>query len=228
MFPTPLKAALIDMDGVLYDSMPFHARAWHKMMLEETGLDLPLPLFFEYEGMTGRATIELIFKEKLGKTVSEDECRRLYAIKTQYFVKEGKKVPMPGADKVLAELERIGATRVLVTGSGQSSLLDSLDRDYPRVFSPDKLVTARNVTRGKPDPEPYLKGLAKANADASQTIVIENAPLGIMAGKSAGCNVMAVATGPIAIEKLLNAGAEEVFDSMNELARRLKCIPTNT
>ena len=56
-----IKAALIDMDGVLYDSMRNHTIAW-KMMFDNLGLNTDRDEFYLYEGMTGRATIQLIYK----------------------------------------------------------------------------------------------------------------------------------------------------------------------
>ena len=71
-FPKEICAALIDMDGVLYDSMPFHARAWHSMM-EEQGISTSPDEFFLYEGMTGAATINLIFNRELQRDATEKE-----------------------------------------------------------------------------------------------------------------------------------------------------------
>ena len=79
-----LHAALIDMDGVLYDSMPWHARAWHRMMTE-TGVDCTVDEFFLYEGMTGPATIDLLFRRAFGRNAEPDEARELYARKGRYF-----------------------------------------------------------------------------------------------------------------------------------------------
>lgn len=213
-------AALIDMDGVLYDSMKYHTLAWRQMM-EEAGIMCSRDEFYSYEGMTGADTIRLIMKREGMHEPTEDEIRRLYARKTEIFKQIGRKEMMPGATDVLNELERMGVKRVLVTGSGQGSLLDEIDRDYPGAFLPGMKVTARDVTHGKPDPEPYLKGLEKAGVDAGHAFVIENAPLGVKAGKAAGCFTVAVTTGPIPIQELVDAGADMVFPSMTELARAL-------
>ncbi|MDE5976065.1 MAG: HAD family phosphatase, partial [Muribaculaceae bacterium] len=102
-FPNGIKAALIDMDGVLYDSMPFHTKAWHQMMTEQ-GVATSPEEFFLYEGMTGKATIDLIFQREKGHSVSDEEARRLYARKAELFVAYGKKKPMPGADRMLNAL----------------------------------------------------------------------------------------------------------------------------
>lgn len=216
-FPSDIRAALIDMDGVLYDSMPHHARAWHQMMAE-AGVPTDPDEFFLYEGMTGKATINLIFNRELGRPATDEEATRLYARKAELFVASGKKVPMPGADRMLRALMRAALPRVLVTGSAQSSLLNSLDADYPEAFPHDMRVTALDVKHGKPDPEPYLMGARKAGVDPRQAIVIENAPLGVRAGKAAGAFTVAVTTGPIPREEFEKEGADLIFPSMDAFA----------
>lgn len=216
-FSLELRAALIDMDGVLYDSMPYHAQAWHKMM-EEQGITTDPDEFYLYEGMTGAATINLIFNRELHRDATEQEKKDLYARKSELFVESGKKKPMPGADRMLRAFMRAGVPRVLVTGSGQSSLLGSIGSDYPGAFPDGMRVTAADVKHGKPNPEPYLKGALKAGVEPSQAMVVENAPLGVRAGKAAGCFTVAVTTGPIPREEFEKEGADMIFSSMNEFA----------
>ena len=190
------KAALIDMDGVLYDSMPLHTKAWRETMLEE-GLDIPADEFFLYEGMTGPATINLLMQREKGITLSEDRCREIYARKAARFKAMGEARPMPGAVEKIAAMHREGLVTVLVTGSAQGSLLTRLELDYPGAFPPERRVTALDVKNGKPHPEPYLRGLEKAGVEAAEAVVLENAPLGVRAGKAAGIFTIAWMTGPI-------------------------------
>ena len=190
------KAALIDMDGVLYDSMPKHCQAWRETLLEE-GLDIPADEFFLYEGMTGAATINLLMQREKGVTLGDDECRDIYARKARRFREQGAPVPMPGAAARIRKLMENGITTVLVTGSAQNSLLERLEKDYPGAFPPERRVTALDVKNGKPHPEPYLRGLEKAGVAPEEAIVIENAPLGVRAGKAAGIFTIAWMTGPI-------------------------------
>lgn len=215
-----LKSALIDMDGVLYNSMKYHTQAWYRMMTE-LGVECCQDEFYLYEGMTGRATIELLIKRSFGREATREECERLYKIKTDYFNAFGVREPMPGADRMLQTLRDAGLKRVLVTGSGQKSLIATINADYPGMFSDDMRVTAADVKQGKPHPEPYLKGLEKAAVGATEAIVIENAPLGVAAGHAAGCFVAAVTTGPISAERMTEAGADIVFDSMEQFADML-------
>lgn len=215
----PRFGALIDMDGVLYDSMKYHTLAWQKMM-SEIGVECNRDEFYLYEGMTGAATIRLLY-ERVGRTVDDEEIKRLYAIKSRYFQMLGRREPMPGADRMLKALIDVGWQRVLVTGSGQGSLIDEIDNDYPGAFSADCRVTALDVRHGKPNPEPYLKGLEKGGLEAENVIVIENAPLGVRAGKNAGCFTVAVTTGPIPREEFEKENADLIFSSMPEFADAL-------
>lgn len=211
------RAALIDMDGVLYDSMKLHTLAWQQMM-QSLGVECGRDEFYLYEGMTGHATINLLFRRTFGREVSAEEARDLYKIKSDIFHKIGPADPMPGADRMLRALERAGLRRVLVTGSGQASLLDSINADYPGAFLPGDRVTAHDVSHGKPHPEPYLKGMEIAGVGPEDALVIENAPLGVRAGKAAGAFTVAVTTGPIPREEFEREGADLIFNSMPEFA----------
>ncbi len=215
--PCKIKAALIDMDGVLYDSMKYHTLAWERMM-KEIGINCERDEFYLYEGMTGVATVKMLCERETGRVMTDEEAKELYARKARYFIEMGKREPMPGADRMLQVLINAGVDRVLVTGSAQSSLLSHLSEDYPGAFPPDRRVTALDVKNGKPAPEPYLKGLEKAGVKAAESIVIENAPLGVRAGKAAGIFTIAVMTGPIPIEKFEEEGADLIFPSMNDFA----------
>lgn len=211
------KAALIDMDGVLYDSMKYHTLAWQRMM-QELGVECSREEFYLYEGMTGAATINLLFRRAFGHECTPERIKELYALKTVYFREIGRNEPMPGADRMLRALAAAGLRRVLVTGSSQASLLDNIAVDYPGAFLPGDRVTALDVTHGKPDPEPYLKGLDIAGVSPEEAIVIENAPLGVRAGKAAGILTVAVTTGPIPREAFEREGADLIFPSMPAFA----------
>lgn len=204
------KAALIDMDGVLYDSMPRHCKAWRATLLEE-GLDIPEEEFFLYEGMTGAATVNLLMERERGITLPPEDCRDIYTRKARAFLALGEPEPMPGAREMIRRLQDRGLLTVLVTGSAQNSLLGRLEADYPGAFPPERRVTALDVTNGKPDPEPYLRGLEKAGVKAADAVVIENAPLGVRAGKGAGILTIAWTTGPIPAEAFRREGADLII-----------------
>ncbi|MDE7448899.1 MAG: HAD-IA family hydrolase [Paramuribaculum sp.] len=214
------RAALIDMDGTLYDSMPYHARAWERLM-KEYGIECPPEEFLLYEGMTGEATIRYLFKRDLGRDVTSEEAAAIYHRKTEYFSEIAKIVPMPGADRMLSTLRSHGITRVVVTGSGQRSIIDRIDHEYPGMFPAGMVITARDVTHGKPHPEPYLRGMTLAAVEPWQSIVIENAPLGVEAGVASGAFTVGITTGPLPAQALADAGADIIFPSMPEFADEL-------
>lgn len=218
-----ITTALIDMDGVLYDSMKYHTIAW-KMLTDNLNIEATRDEFYLYEGMTGAGIIRMLFKRAFDEEVSDEKAAELYDIKAKYFGEIGKVEVMPDAQRMTSILRDNDIERVLVTGSGQASILNCLDRDYAGIFDLDKRVTAHDVKHGKPHPEPYLQGMAKVKRTPEECIVIENAPLGIQAGKAAGCFVIGITTGPIPKEDMIKAGADLVFGSMKEFADALPSV----
>lgn len=211
------RAALIDMDGTLYDSMGHHTLAWHRMM-QELGIDTDRDRFYLFEGMTGKATINLLFKEYLHREATEEEATELYRRKTVLFNEMPQVAPMLGAYQLLTEMRDAGIKCVLVTGSGQRSLIDRLNRDFPGIFTPELMITSADVIHGKPDPEPYLKAMQRAGVTPQEAFVIENAPLGVRAGAMSGVFTIGLTTGPIPAEALYAEGADIVLGSMQSLA----------
>ncbi len=211
-------AALIDMDGTLYDSMPHHADAWKKMA-DDNGIAADRDEFFMYEGRTGASTINILFNRQYGRDATPEEVKALYAQKSRNFQAMPPVEQMPGAAELLRFLESEGISRVLVTGSGQSSLISRLNDDYPGAFLPGMRITAANTEHSKPHPDPYLKAMELAGVDAAHAIAFENAPLGVESAARSGAFTVAVATGPIPKEALYEAGADIVYDSMWQCAK---------
>lgn len=212
-----LRAVLFDMDGVLYDSMPYHAKAWHRAMAD-FGYDLPEKEVYMHEGRTGTSTVNLVSRRQRGETVSDERVAEIYKVKSDYFNRFPIAQPMPGALTLLRQLKAQGLKILIVTGSGQRSLLDRLEHDFPDIFRRELMVTAFDVTHGKPHPEPYLMGMKKGELTPHECIVVENAPLGIQAAKAAGIFTIAVNTGPLPDEALLHEGADLLFPSMQALS----------
>lgn len=131
---------------------------------------------------------------------------------------------MPGAADVLKQARTSGLQTLVVTGSGQHSLLNKLNHTYPGCFTREKMVTAFDVKYGKPHPEPYLMGLQKAGVKANEAFVIENAPMGIKAAVAAGIFTIAVNTGPLPDSVLLDEGANLLYPDMKSLADDWKNI----
>ena len=219
------RAYFFDMDGVLFNSMPHHAVAWEEVMKEH---DLPFTAYDCYlnEGRTGESVIREAMWKARNRDATPDEIKQIYTEKSERFnllaQRAGGTVVIDGVAEVLRYVQSTGSQIWVVTGSGMRSLLDNLNNALPPVFQRDRMITAFDVTHGKPDPEPYLKAWERSGLQKEQCFVIENAPLGIRSGKAAGLTVYAVNTGILTREDLLQAGADQVFDSMTELLEFLR------
>jgi HAD superfamily hydrolase (TIGR01509 family) len=206
------------MDGVLYDSMPIHVKAYDDT-LSKWGLKANPEDFYMMEGRTGHSTIDIIIQQNWGRSATEEEKETIYSQKAQRFV-ELNTIPrlIPNVLDVLDKVKQLGLIRIVVTGSGQPTLFNNLDTHFPGFFERELMVTAYDVKHGKPHPEPYLMGLKKANLKPDEAIAIENAPLGIESAVAAGIYTVAVNTGPLPDDVLLKAGAHALFPSMKALA----------
>lgn len=211
-----LKSVLFDMDGVLYNSMPYHSEAWHKTMAS-VGLNLSREEAYMHEGRTGASTINILFNRELGRDATSKEIEDLYYKKSIEFNTYPSPKPMHGAWELLKKIKNSGVTPTVVTGSGQHSLLERLEHHFPNMFCQELMVTAFDVKYGKPNPEPYLMALKKGNLQPNEAIVIENAPLGVESAHNAGIFTIAVNTGPLDDQVLLNAGADLLLPSMISL-----------
>ena len=209
-----LKAVFFDMDGVLFNSMPNHARSWHKIM-DEFGFNLTEEEAYMHEGRTGAGTINILSRRERGRDATEEEIQAIYHAKTVEFNKLPEAKRMPGALEVLQQIKSNGITPTIVTGSGQKSLIERINRNFPEIFDPSLMVTAFDVKIGKPNPEPYLMALKKTGLKPNEALVVENAPLGVQAGVAAGIFTIAVNTGPLPDHVLLDEGANLLFPSMN-------------
>lgn len=211
------KAVLFDMDGVLFDSMPNHATSWARVCTE-FGLAMSTEEAYMHEGRTGSATINILAQRHWHRDATPEEIDQIYQEKCRLFNACPEAPKMPGAEELLKKVKAAGLKIVVVTGSGQRSLLDRLEQNYPGVFSPDLIVSSKDVVHGKPHPEPYLMGLEKAGVNPWEAIVVENAPLGVRAAVAAKVFTVAVNTGPLPECALLDEGANMLFPSMQALS----------
>lgn len=221
--PQGVAAVLFDMDGVLYDSMPRHAASWLEMC-RQNGIHAEYEEFFGYEGRTGASTISLLIRREFGREATAEECKALYAVKSRLFASMGRAPMMPGALEAVQAVVNAGATPVLVTGSGQQTLLDRLNDDFGGAFPACRRVTAHDVHHGKPDPEPFLAGLAKAGVDAASAVAIDNAPLGVLSASRAGIFTIGAHTGPLPVSELTDNGADIVLEGMERVHEFLEKI----
>lgn len=215
------SAILFDMDGVLYDSMPNHSKAWSQAM-ERFGMHMSPHDVYLNEGATGHDTVVRISLRDRGYEATEKEVEQIYGYKAELFRSMPEARVMPGSQEVFRKAKALGLKILIVTGSGQKNLIERVQRDYEGYITRDRMVTAFEVTRGKPYPDPYLKGLQLAGVPAGKAVVVENAPLGIRAAVAAGIDTIAVNTGPLEDEILLAEKPVLLLHSMQELADNLE------
>jgi mannitol-1-/sugar-/sorbitol-6-phosphatase len=197
-------AVLFDMDGVLVDSTPAVARVWTAWALEH-GL-VPEEVVRQAHGRPSLATIiELLPRGDHDAENREVECREIEDI--------ADVVALPGA---LHLLQSIPETRWTVVTSATRALAEVRLRAAGLPI-PKHLVTASDLLRGKPFPDPYLKGAEMLRIPASDCIVVEDAASGVHSGKAAGARVLAVLTTSTALE-LAAAGADWLADDLSALS----------
>jgi beta-phosphoglucomutase-like phosphatase (HAD superfamily) len=218
------KAVLFDMDGVLYDSMPNHAVAWQRSMAT-FGIHMTEADAYATEGARGVDTIRMMVKRQQGRDIDEAEAQLMYDEKTRQFHLMPETKVMPGIPELMEKINDGGLQIGVVTGSGQRPLIDRLLSDFGQYLDVSHITTAYDVKQGKPNPDPYLMGLEKAgHLQPWEAIVIENAPLGVRAGVAARIFTIAVNTGPLPDECLLQEGANMIFGQMTDLCKAWETI----
>lgn len=211
------RCVLFDMDGVLYNSMPNHAVAWHEAM-KQFDIHFTAADSYATEGARGVDTIRKYVLQQKGKEITPEEAQRMYDVKTDIFHHMPVAEIFPGVIDIMQKIKSAGLTIGVVTGSGQRPLIQRLLTDFDGFLTEDHIVTAYDVERGKPNPDPYLMGLHKTgNNEPWQGIVVENAPLGVSAGSAAGCFTIGVNSGPLPDSALADNGADIVLGQMTEL-----------
>jgi sugar-phosphatase len=174
-------AVLFDLDGVLVDSSACVERHWRRWASEH-GIDPDKTMRFAH----GRPTVDSI-RLVAPHLPADFEAARLNA--AEAFDTEGV-VAIRGAAELV---RRLPPTAWAIATSGTRDTALTRLR-HTGVLVPDVLITADDITHGKPDPEPYLLAAAGLKVPPGRCVVIEDAPPGISAGRAAGMPVVAVAT----------------------------------
>lgn len=216
-----IKAVFFDQDGVLYNSMPYHADSWAWAMTKH-GLPYTEIECYRNEGRTSTGVIQEHHMNMYGTEATPELIEAIYKDKTEHFTEMTGGFPgiIPDVDKVLKWLHTHGIQCWVVTGSGQRNLINALNDTFDNVFS--GIVSSFDVRHGKPDPEPYLKAWEKCGFQKNECMVVENAPLGVRAAKAAGLFTVAVNTGPLPDADLADEKADIILHNMNELLNWFK------
>ena len=174
--------------------------------------------------MRGFETIKIVAGRYWGREITDEESVEMYRVKSEHYAACPTAPMIPGVHRLQETMHELGLRIGVVTGSGQHSLLERILHDFAGLVSPDIMVTALNIKRGKPAPDPYLRGMEKAGTEPWQTIVVENAPLGVRAAVAAGCLTVAVNTGPLPDNVLADEGADIVVHTMDEFRELLPAL----
>lgn len=175
------EAVLFDLDGVLVDSTKSVVEIW--------------TAWSERNGISPRTTLEVIHGRRTAEALEllaphldiKSEAEKIEAGIT---LKKGGTAAIPGADKLLRTLP-LDRWCVVTSGLKEFAKVRLKDAGLP---VPEILVSAEDVTNGKPDPEPYLKGAQLLKVEPTKCIVVEDALNGIQAGRAARMKVIGVAT----------------------------------
>ena len=163
------------------------------------------------EGRTGFSTINYAYEKFKNRPATLIEQQTIYALKTKLMGEAPKAELLAGMQQLVNHLQTKGVLVMVVTGSKQPSLVDKLSAHFN--VTKDQIVSGADVKIGKPHPEPYLMALTKSGFEAHQCVVIENAPLGIQSAKAAGIYTVAVNTGILNNQILIDHGADELHNS---------------
>lgn len=199
------KAILFDIDGTLIDSGAAVERAW-RTWAEEYGADPDQVVRVCHGRRTEDIVPEFVAPQQRAAAIARELALELADL-------DGV-VALPGARQLLDALPREQWAAVT---SGERSLMTAR-LAAARLPVPNALVSAEDVSTGKPNPEGYLKAAAALGLEAQQCLVVEDAPAGISAGRAAGAQVLAVTTTHKAAEL---AGADIVVTDLSCVSVKL-------
>jgi sugar-phosphatase len=203
-----VTAVLFDLDGVLVDSARVVERVWRRWAAEQ---DVPVDeLLAVIHGRPGRDVVRM-----LAPHLDVEEQARAIG---EWEAAEHEDLAEIADARACVALAAEGPWAVVTSGGRK---LASVRLQTVGIPIPAVMITADDITFGKPHPEPYERAARALGVDPSACVVVEDTPAGIAAGKAAGMTVLAVATTHDASEL---GGADEVFGSMGEVAERLRLV----
>lgn len=186
------RGVALDMDGVVIDGMQFHVRAWQYAFREVMGVEMPALEVYLREGYKEDYFIYKI-AEAIGLTVSAEQHAVIHQKKLAYFDQIFFLDPIPGIQDTLSLMREMGYMLGLVTGATRAVAERALSELGVRHWF-DAVSGSDEVSRGKPDAEPYRKGGEDLGVSPQNCLVVENAPPGIEAAKGAGMVCVALET----------------------------------
>jgi HAD superfamily hydrolase (TIGR01549 family) len=212
-------AAILDVDGTLVDASYHQVLAWYRAFREH---DVVLQLWrlHKHVGMGGDKYIAAVAGDEVEER-SGDDVRDEWEKQFDRLIDEV--APFLGARELLADLKQRGHRIVLASSSIEKHTEHFVDLLDARDIA-DAWTTKDDVEATKPDPDLVRAALAKAETD--DAVMIGDTPWDVEAARRAGLDTLGVLTGGAYSEReLLEAGAVAVFESVDELRRRLDETP---
>lgn len=212
-----LKAVIFDLDGVLCHTDGFHLEAWRILALSK-GLSLPRDFAVRSRGVGRMESLDILLGERRGE-YSEEEKEIMAKEKNNYYQKMIES--MTPSDLALGALEILTFLRErgikIALGSSSRNALAIIDRlGISRFF--DAVVDGNAITRGKPDPEVFIKAAEALNVNENQALVVEDSLAGIIASRIGGFMTSSISEEPIPGGVMIPAS------SLIDLMERLRII----
>jgi len=211
-------AFLFDLDGTLVDSVYRHVQAWQEAFLR---MDLVLAGWRIHRriGMSGGMLVRALLREQ-GRQMSAEEIKRLEDLHGEVYGRlVGDVKPLPGARELLDELSRLGRPWAIVTSSKREKaepVLRTLG-----VGPDDPVVTRGEVSRTKPEPDPYYVGAQKLGVQIDECAVVGDSVWDLLSARRARALGVGMLTGGCGRDELERAGAYRVYDDPANLLARL-------
>jgi beta-phosphoglucomutase len=179
---TEIGAVLWDLDGTLIDSEQYHWLAWRDTMAAE-GVPLTHPQFLKTFGLRNDAIIPQWIPGATNEQIDRiaDDKERLY----RRLVREGGLAPLPGAAEWTQRLSNEG-WRQAIASSAPRENIDAVLAVIGLGSVFQAVVSAEDVTLGKPDPQVFLTAASRLSSAPARSIVVEDAPAGVEAARRAG------------------------------------------
>jgi len=208
-------AVIFDMDGILADSEPTYLEAAN-VVLAPLGRHLSDEQARKFIGSSVRHSWQGIVEMLALQGTVEDYVRQYDKVLVSLLSRP--QPTLPGVRELLAELDRRGLPRALVTSSWQG-WVDALLGAIGLTGAFPVVVTEEQVENAKPAPEPFLKAAALLRIEPAACIAIEDTPSGIQAARAAGTFAVQVRSASTAFSPI--DGADLVLDSLEDFPLHL-------
>ncbi|MEO9071249.1 MAG: HAD family phosphatase [Ginsengibacter sp.] len=185
------RAVIFDLDGTLLDNNSFHRKTW-EAYLKNIGKQISEEEFNAHlNGRTNKDAVEYIY----GRKMSEEESTK-YTLEKESLYREIYKPfirPVNGLINFLEILNHKNIPMAIAT-SGIQPNIDFMFEHVPIKKYFKVVINSSHITKGKPDPEIYLKVALLLKVPPKNCLVFEDAVVGIKSAKAAGMKVIAIAT----------------------------------